>query len=69
MMRMGVLKNAKLDFDKKYKKGEEPIMKIFEQAIRLEPPRVAVEKYPHNDRLILLVSTLVVSSVGSHLKL
>ncbi len=40
----------------KYKKGEEPIMKIFESAIQLEPPQIAVEKYPDHSKLKILVS-------------
>ena len=40
----------------KYLNGEEPIMKVFEKAIRLEPPKVAVEKYPENNNLKILVS-------------
>lgn len=40
----------------KHKIGDEPIAKIFDKAIRLEPPQIAVEKYPDNSNLKLLVS-------------
>ncbi len=40
----------------KYKKGEEPIMKIFESTIQLEPPKIAVELYPGNAKIQLLLS-------------
>ena len=40
----------------KHKIGDEPIEKIFDKAIRLEPPQIAVEKYPDNSNLKLLVS-------------
>lgn len=40
----------------KYAKGEEPMAKIFERAIRLEPPKIAVEKYPDHGKLKILVS-------------
>ena len=30
--------------------------KILEKAVRLEPPKVAVEKYPDHDKLKILVS-------------
>jgi len=40
----------------KYVKGEEPMSKTFEKAIQLEPPKIAVEKYPDNSKLKILVS-------------
>jgi hypothetical protein len=40
----------------KHKIGDEPMAKIFDKAIRLEPPQIAVEKYPDNSNLKLLVS-------------
>ena len=40
----------------KYAKGQEPMAQIFEKAIQLEPPQVAVEKYPDNSKLKILVS-------------
>ena len=40
----------------KYSKGEEPMAKILEKAIELEPPKIAVEKYPDHDKLKILVS-------------
>lgn len=40
----------------KCKKGDEPIMDIFNDAIRLEPPKIALEKYPENKSLQLLTS-------------
>jgi len=40
----------------RYKIGEEPMAQIFQKAVQFEPPRVAVEKYPSNDRLQLLTS-------------
>ena len=40
----------------KYLKGEGPMAKIFEQAIQLEPPEMAVEKYPDNSKLKILAS-------------
>jgi hypothetical protein len=40
----------------KYLKGQEPIMNVFEKAISLEPPKVALEKYPEHDKLKVLVS-------------
>lgn len=39
----------------KYKKGEEPMAQIFERAIQFDPPQVAVEKYPDNVKLKILV--------------
>ncbi len=40
----------------RYKTGEEPMAQIFERAVKLEPPRIAIEKYPTNPNLQLLVS-------------
>jgi hypothetical protein len=40
----------------KFVKGEEPMAKIFEKAISLEPPKIAVENYPDHDKLKILVS-------------
>lgn len=40
----------------KYKIGDEPMAKIFEKAVKLEPPNVAVEKYPTNHKVQILVS-------------
>jgi hypothetical protein len=40
----------------KYKIGDEPMAKIFEKAVKLEPPNVAVEKYPANRKVQILVS-------------
>ncbi len=50
-----------IDFLKGWKKikckiGEEPMARIFETAIQLEPPQIAVEKYPDNTKLKILVS-------------
>ena len=40
----------------KWKVGESPMAQIFEKALRLEPPKVAVEKYPRHSKLKILVS-------------
>lgn len=40
----------------KYARGEEPMAKIFERAIALETPKIAVEKYPDHSKLKILVS-------------
>jgi hypothetical protein len=40
----------------RHKKGEEPMAQIFERAIQLEPPGVAVENYPDHNTLKILVS-------------
>jgi hypothetical protein len=40
----------------KYVKGEEPMAKIFERAISLDPPKIAIEKYPNHSKLKILVS-------------
>ena len=40
----------------KWKIGESPMAQIFEKTIQLEPPKVAVEKYPEHNKLKLLVS-------------
>jgi hypothetical protein len=40
----------------KYAKGEGPMAEIFERAIQFEPPPIAVEKYPNNSKLKILVS-------------
>jgi len=40
----------------KWKIGERPMAQIFERAIQLEPPQIAVEKYPENSKLKILVS-------------
>lgn len=40
----------------KCKIGENPMAKIFEKAIQLEPPKIAVEKYPENKKLQFLAS-------------
>jgi len=40
----------------RYAKGEEPMAKMFEKAIELEPPKIAVEKYPDHSKLKILVS-------------
>jgi hypothetical protein len=40
----------------KWKIGENPMAQIFERAIQLEPPKIAVEKYPNYDNLKILVS-------------
>ena len=40
----------------KYVKGQEPMAQMFEKAIQLEPPQVAIEKYPGNSKLKILVS-------------
>jgi hypothetical protein len=39
-----------------YVKGEEPMAKVLERAILLEPPKVATEKYPSHSKLKILVS-------------
>ena len=40
----------------KYAKGQEPMTQIFEKAIQLDPPSIAVEKYPGNSKLTILTS-------------
>ena len=40
----------------KWKIGESPMAQIFEKAIQLEQPKVAVEKYPNHNKLKILVS-------------
>ena len=40
----------------KYVKGEEPMAQMFEKAIQLDPPQIAIEKYPDNSKLKILVS-------------
>jgi hypothetical protein len=40
----------------RHKKGEEPMAQIFERAIQLEPPQIAVEKYPEHGKLKILAS-------------
>jgi len=40
----------------KYAKGDEPMAVIYERAVRLEPPKIAVEKYPDHGKLKILVS-------------
>jgi hypothetical protein len=40
----------------KWKIGGKLMEQIFEKAIRLEPPQVAVEKYPNHSKLKILVS-------------
>ncbi len=40
----------------KWKIGDKPMAQIFERAIRFEPPKIAVEKYPKNNKLKILVS-------------
>jgi hypothetical protein len=40
----------------KWKIGESPMAQIFEKAIQLEPPKIAVEKYPEHSKLKILVS-------------
>lgn len=40
----------------KWEIGESPMAQIFEKAIQLEPPKVAVEKYPEHSKLKILVS-------------
>lgn len=39
-----------------YANGKEPMAEIFERAIQLEPPKIAVEKYPDHVKLKILVS-------------
>ena len=50
-----------IDFLKGWRKikckiGEEPMAPIFEKAIQLEPPKIAVETYPNHSKLKILVS-------------
>jgi hypothetical protein len=40
----------------KYPKGKEPMSQILEKAIRLDPPKIAVEKYQEHSGLKTLVS-------------
>jgi hypothetical protein len=40
----------------KYVKGTEPMMQTFQRAVESERPRVAVTKYPENQRLQILVA-------------
>lgn len=40
----------------KYAKGKEPMAKIFERAVRLEPPKIAVEMHPDHGKLKILVA-------------
>jgi hypothetical protein len=40
----------------KWKIGESPMAQIFEKAIHLEPPKIAVKKYPDHSKLKILVS-------------
>ncbi|MEA3226841.1 MAG: bifunctional DNA primase/polymerase, partial [Planctomycetota bacterium] len=40
----------------KHEKGEGPMAKIFEKAIQLDPPKIAVKKYPDHSKLKILVS-------------
>jgi len=40
----------------RYAKGEEPMTQIFERAVQVEPPSIAVQRYPENTRLRILVS-------------
>jgi hypothetical protein len=40
----------------RWKIGENPMAQIFERAIQLEPPKIAVEKYPNYNKLKILVS-------------
>lgn len=40
----------------KYAKGEEPMAKIFERAVQLEPPKIAVKMYPEHGKLKVLVA-------------
>ncbi len=40
----------------RYKIGDEPMTQIFEKVVKLEPPDVAVEKYPANQKVQILVS-------------
>ena len=40
----------------KHKIGDEPMAQIFEAVIQLEPPEIAVEKYPDNSKLKIFVS-------------
>jgi hypothetical protein len=40
----------------KYVKGKEPMAQMFEKVIQLEPPPIAVEKYPDNSKFKILVS-------------
>lgn len=40
----------------KWKIGESPMAQIFEKAIQLEPPKIAVDKYPEHNKLKILVS-------------
>jgi hypothetical protein len=40
----------------KHKIGDEPMARIFEAVIQLEPPEIAMEKYPDNSKLKIFVS-------------
>jgi hypothetical protein len=40
----------------RHKLGDELMEQIFEKAVKLEPPNVAVEKYPANPKVQILVS-------------
>ena len=40
----------------KYTMGKEPMAQIFEKAVQLESPEIAVKKYPGNAKLKILVS-------------
>lgn len=40
----------------KHKIGEGPMAEIYEKTIQLDPPEIAVEKYPKHDKLKTLVS-------------
>lgn len=40
----------------RYAKGTEPMMQTFRRAVESEPPRIAVTKYPENQRLQILVA-------------
>ena len=37
-------------------RGEKPMAQIFEKTIQLEPPKIAVKKYPEHSKLKILVS-------------
>jgi hypothetical protein len=40
----------------RYAKGTEPMMEVFKRAAESNPPRIAVAKYPENQRLQILVA-------------
>lgn len=40
----------------KYSIGESPMAEIYDRAVRLDPPAVAIEKHPDHTKLIVLIS-------------